>query len=162
MIKNHLPKENRALVMKNGYILNMQTGQLADWIPSTNPPFHTIIFPYDVFFDGQKHLEYYKEYKSHESISDIFDCVSLPDKKYLYLTHGKNISTYWNTNKLYLVTTNGSTNIGTRWRVNRLHTWWIEKKNPELKNKLQRGIHPFIGQEYFGLQKKAILKDFGI
>lgn len=156
------PKSNRALVMNKGYILHKQTGQVADWDPPTNPPFHTIIFPFKIFFDALAHIGYYKNYRSHESIREIFDCISLPDQNYLYLTHGKNISTYWNTNQLYLVTTGHGTNIGTRWKLNWLHTWWLTKKNPMLKNQLQKGIHPFIGKEYFGEEKKNILKEFGI
>mgnify|MGYP001573658659 FL=1 len=159
LIQDIPPEERRAIVMDKGFILNKQTGQLADWNPTTNPPFHTIIFPYYVFIDPMQHLYYYKEYKSHEDITKIFNCISLPRNKYLYLTHGGNISTYWYTNQYYLVTT-GHMNIGTRWNLSKLRIWWLKKKNPILIP--QRAIHPFIGREYIGEEKQKILIQFGL
>lgn len=61
LIQSREPRERKALVFDNGYIYNVQTGQIAEWNPPTNPPFHTIIFPGRVFFNPLLHKEYYKE-----------------------------------------------------------------------------------------------------
>lgn len=160
LIQGQLPQENRALIFEKGFILNKQTGQVADWTPTTCPPFWTIIFPFYMFFNPVYHLNYYKNYRSHESIPQIFDIVKLPDDNYLYLTHGKNISTYWYTN-MYMVLS-GHNQIGSHWNLNRLRTWWLMKKNPNLDPNIKRGIHPFIGRLYEGKEKEEILSKFGL
>lgn len=163
LIQAQTPDEKKALVMEKGFILNKQTNQVAEWNPTTNPPFHTIIFPYYRFTNPIEHLAYYGKFNSHEDIKKAFNCIKLPDEKYLYLTHGKNISTYWYTN-LYMVTTGHGNhqNIGTHWNLNKLRTWWLMKKNPNLNNNIQRGVHPFIGKEFSEEEKEEILKQFGI
>ena len=87
-----------AQVMGNGYVYNDLTKQLAEWNPKTNPPFHTIVFPADTFFDARKHLKYTKGFKSHEDIPKIFKTKSLGDGLYCVLVHNPNnhISTIWN------------------------------------------------------------------
>jgi hypothetical protein len=87
----------RALVHWNGYIRNIETDQLAEWKPPVRhlPPFYTIMYPADVFLDPKKHFEYLKGYKSHEDIEKLFDCVRLPDNRYMVNVHGNNISTSW-------------------------------------------------------------------
>lgn len=153
------PAKKKALVFTNGFVLNKQTGQLADWNPKTNPPFHTIIFPSGDFFDAKKHLAYYGDYRSHESIPHVFKAEKLPDEKYCYVVNHGNISTYWNT-QMYLVTTETGTNIGTRWNTSWLGKLWLKYKNPTVK--ITQEKHPFIGREYSGKVKKEILKNFGL
>jgi len=160
LIQGVLPQDKRAAIFEKGFILNKQTGQVAEWNPTTCPPFWTIIFRYSTFFNPVDHLRYYGDYQSHESIPHLFQCVKLPDEKYLYLTHGKNISTYYYTNQ-YMVLS-GHNQIGSHWNLNKLRTWWLMKKNPNIDPNIKRGIHPFIGREFFGEEKGKILKDFGL
>ena len=167
LIQTQEPKERRALVFEKGYILNKETNQLADWNPPTNPPFHTIIFPGKVFWNAALHLAYYRDFRSHEDIPRLFDCVKL-DESYCVLFHQKHhISTSWTspldkkfTNlakygkmephrgreyKPYLYLTHGK-NISTRWK----------SRSTQVKNKM-------IGQEYGKEEEKeTILKQFGL
>lgn len=95
-IISQFPEKGKALVFQKGLAYNHLTGELTEWHPNTNPPFHTIIFPKDVFLDAQKYLDYMDGFKSHEDIPKIFDCYQLPDYYYCYVLHGKHISTTWN------------------------------------------------------------------
>ncbi|MCK9370402.1 hypothetical protein M0R04_10880 [Candidatus Dojkabacteria bacterium] len=96
LIQKQNPEWKRALVFKNGYIYNCKTGQVAEWLPPTNPPFHTIIFPASTFFDSQAHYEYYDDFKSHEDTTRVFNPIVLPDYKYMVAYHGRgHISTAW-------------------------------------------------------------------
>lgn len=161
LIQSQEPARKKALVFKQGVVYNVATTQLAEWNPTTNPPFHTIIFPADEFFDAQKHKDYYGLFQSHESITSEFNCTTLPDKHYCQVVnHGKkgNISTYWEAEPMYLVTTGHNTNIGTFWNTSLLGRIYMKYK---LKKPVER-IHPFIGKEFFGEEKKEILSKFGI
>lgn len=89
-------KERRILVHERGYVMNKDTQRLADWNPTTiNPPFYTIMYPADVFFDAQKHFDYMKNSKSHEDVLWLFEPVKMPDYRYCVLIHGNQISTSW-------------------------------------------------------------------
>jgi hypothetical protein len=90
------PKEKTAFIFQKGYIVNEKTSEMAEWNPETCPPFYTICFPKDVFFNPQKHLEYMKGWKSHEDTVKIFNPVYMSDRKYCVLVHGKNTTTTWN------------------------------------------------------------------
>ena len=94
--KQEKPRERGAAYYLNGYILNMNTGQVADWNRETSCSKYTIMYPYDVFFDAKKHLEYVKGLNSHEFVPLVFDATRLPDKRYMCGVHGANISTTWN------------------------------------------------------------------
>jgi len=94
-IQKQIPAERKVLSHSKGYLLNKQDFKLAEWNPTTNPPFYTIMFPADVFFDPQKHFEYMRGYKSHEDIVRLFNSVRLPDYRYCVMVHEKNISTNW-------------------------------------------------------------------
>ncbi len=92
-----------ALVCKQGVIFNSSTGELAEWNPPTNPPFHTIFFPNKVwdepvFFNADNYVSYFKDFKSHEDTTRVFDCVALPAYFYCVTTHNpkNHISTIWN------------------------------------------------------------------
>lgn len=95
-IMKQKPQEKTAFIFQNGYIYNKNTDEMAEWNPTTCPPFYTICFPKDVFFDGKKHAEYMKGWKSHEDTVKIFKPVYLSDRKYCVLVHGKNTTTSWN------------------------------------------------------------------
>lgn len=47
-----------AVGFSKGYIMNYLTGEVANYDPTTNPPFVTIKFPRDVFCDPLKHASY--------------------------------------------------------------------------------------------------------
>ena len=87
-----------AIICKRGLIFNSDTQEMAEWNPPTNPPFHTIIFPGEIFFDPAKHLAYFKDFKSHEDITRVFDCLEMPSYMYCVTTHNpkNHISTVWN------------------------------------------------------------------
>lgn len=86
-----------ALAFEKGYIYQRLTNRLAEWLPSTNPPFHTIMFPSSVFFNAQHHLRYYSSFKSHEDIPKIFITTQLKDYRYCVLVHSNEhqLSTRW-------------------------------------------------------------------
>jgi len=87
----------RALVHWTGYIRNIETGQMAEWKPTEGhlPPFYTIMYEAEIFLDPKKHFDYLREYTSHEDVEKMFNCVRLPDHKYIVNVHGNNISTSW-------------------------------------------------------------------
>jgi len=94
-IMSQKPKEKTAFIFQNGYIYNHETDEMAGYNPDTCPPFYTICFPKDIFFDGKKHAEYMKGWKSHEDTTKIFKPVYLSDRKYCVVIHGQNTSTTW-------------------------------------------------------------------
>ena len=84
-----------ALTCRNGYVYDANTGKLAEWKPKTNPPFHTIIFPKEDFFDPARHLQYFRGFRSHEDIPTVFNSQNLKSGRYCVLIHQKHISTLW-------------------------------------------------------------------
>lgn len=94
-VSKHNYKERRILVHDKGFIFHKDSQRLAEWNPIINPPFYTIMFPADVFFDPIKHYKYMRNSKSHEDVVRLFDPVYLPDNRYIVLVHNKNISTNW-------------------------------------------------------------------
>ena len=157
LIQSQKPEYKRSLVFTDGYIYNINTGQLAEWKPTTNPPFHTITFPAYHFFDALSHKEYYGDFRTHEDATRVFNPIQMDMGKYMVLYHQKHIGTNWNEpiekrlyrklkrQKGYCYTTSGK-NISTYW------------------NSDSRGtLNPFIGKEFTNEEeKKEILKDFGI
>lgn len=87
-----------AITLKSGYVYNKATDDLAEWNPLTNPPFHTIIFPVEVFFNAEKYLRHYQDFKSHEDIPRIFPHIQLQKRLFCVLIHSREnqISTIWN------------------------------------------------------------------
>ena len=51
-------QEYQAVGFEKGYICNYPTKEVADYNPSTNPPFYTIKFPRDVFIDPFRHVNF--------------------------------------------------------------------------------------------------------
>src|SRR3990167_3189332 len=84
-----------ALTCRNGYVYDSNTGRMAEWTPKTNPPFYTIIFPRNSFFESERYLQYFKGFKSHEDIPSVFNSQNLKDGRYCVLIHQKHISTIW-------------------------------------------------------------------
>lgn len=157
LIQAQEPTERKALVMDKGYMYNTETGQVAEWLPPTCPPFTTVIFPGETFFDPEKHLSYYGTFTSHEDYPKVFNAETLDLYKYCVTAHGKDhISTAWDVPLLkkayqqfkyrpYCYTTSGQ-NISTRYQSRTL-----KKRNMML------------GYEFTNPQeKKDIMADFGI
>lgn len=155
LIQSQEPNWKRSLVFDKGYIYNVQTSQLADWNPPTNPPFHTITFPAAVFFNPSDYLDYYGDFKTHEDATRVWNPIMMDMHKYMVSYHGKHISTDWISPlpkrlyhivkyKGYCYTTSGR-NISTQW----------ESRTGHVKNFM-------IGKEYFDEEKNIILADFGI
>ena len=91
------PAEFEAFVRNKGFLYNKDTGRLAEWLPPTNPPFHTIVFKRNVFFDPKLHLLHMAGFRSHEDITRIFKTKQLSDYQYCILVDNSNqhISTIW-------------------------------------------------------------------
>ncbi len=92
-----------ALTLQLGYVYNKDTGEVCEWNPLTNPPFHTIMMKRETFFDPDKHIEAYKGFKSHEDIARLPHKLlwrgdNRRDRLYCVLTHNPemHISTTWN------------------------------------------------------------------
>jgi len=98
----------QAIGFKKGYLMNYQTKELAEWNPSTNPPFYTIKFLRADFIDTLKHIQHtalkhdvgkYKKgtpLPSHEYVGDCLRYGLIADiRGFLVGVHGDNISTVW-------------------------------------------------------------------
>lgn len=83
------------VALKDGYVYNTSSGELAFYDPKTNPPFHTLFLGR---LDG--YLEAIKNYKSHEDVFKLGLPVRLIRDERLYcvgIHNPKNhISTIWN------------------------------------------------------------------
>lgn len=91
-----------ALTLQLGYVFNKDTGEVAEWNPLTNPPFHTFVMKRETFFDVDKHLAFYGDWKSHEDTAKMPHKViwredDRRDRLYMVLTHNPtmHISTTW-------------------------------------------------------------------
>lgn len=81
---------------RKGYIMNYGTKEIAEYNPTTLPPFYTFLFPYAVFFNAKKHADFTGPYKSHEYIGDKQKYHELEGRGFCVGTHGENISTVFN------------------------------------------------------------------
>ena len=88
--------EKQAFGFKKGYIIRLDNKEVAEYNPTTNPPFYTIKFSRDVFVDPNKHFEYAGKIKSHEYVKDFLDYTTLDERGFVVGTHGENISTGYN------------------------------------------------------------------
>ncbi len=106
-IFKELPAYN-AFGFSQGYIMNYLTKEIAEYNPTTNPPFYTIKFPRDVFCDPLKHAGYTSlkrdvgQYKkgtslpSHEYVGDCLYYGTVKERGFIVGIHGENISTTFN------------------------------------------------------------------
>ncbi len=92
-------EENLALSYGKGYLLNAITGQLAEYNPTTHPPFYTLVYSFETFFNPVKHFEYIDKLKSHELVPKLFKAYNIDRRGFCVVVHGENISTNWNTFK---------------------------------------------------------------
>jgi|TARA_Y100000034_G_C6894261_1_gene411956 hypothetical protein len=82
---------------KQGYIINYANKEIADYDPTTNPPFFTIVFDRERFLNPQEHLDFTGPYKSHEDIIKHVKSITYKsDRAFVVGTHGENISTTYN------------------------------------------------------------------
>lgn len=91
-----------------GFMCNYLTKELAEYNPTTNPPFYTIKFPRETFIDPRKHVNFTAlkkdvgKYKagtplpSHEYVGDCLKYGKIDARGFLVGCHGENISTVFN------------------------------------------------------------------
>ncbi len=89
-------KDVQAAGFTKGYVMDYTKGKIAEWNPTTHPPFFTIKFPRDTFSVALAHVDYTGPYKSHEYIGDKLKFAEIQDRGFLVGTHGENISTIFN------------------------------------------------------------------
>jgi len=94
-IRKEVPGNRKALIRQKGYVYDVKEQRLADWF-CESPPFYTIIYPREVFFNPKKKLEYESFFKSHEDIIKVFNVKVMKERRYLVTIHSKNKSTIWN------------------------------------------------------------------
>lgn len=87
-------KDIHALGYQKGYVMDYLTLRLAEWNPTTTPPFYTIRFPRETFVDPLKHMKYIGPYKSHEFVKDYLPSAYEQVRRcFIVGTHQSNIST---------------------------------------------------------------------
>ena len=98
----------QAVGFSRGFVMNYLTGEVAEYNPTTNPPFYTIKFPRDVFCDPLKHVDFTSlkkdvgQYKvgtpcpSHEYVGDCLNYGRINERGFIVGCHGTNISTFFN------------------------------------------------------------------
>ncbi len=80
------------IVFTQGYIINYATLEVAEYNPTTFPPFSTIVFTAEQFLDPQLHYAHIGPYKSHEFVQ----AKPVDMRMFIVGTHGENVSTTWN------------------------------------------------------------------
>ena len=85
-----------ALGFKSGYVMDYTQKKLAEWNPTTIPPFSTIKFSRETFTHPLEHVDYTGPYKSHEYIADKLKFGFMDKRGFLVGVHGENISTVFN------------------------------------------------------------------
>lgn len=88
-------KQIQAAAYTRGYVCDYTTKRLAEWNPTTNPPFYTIKFPRETFLNPLHHIEY-AGIKSHEYLPEKLTIARTETRGFLVGTHGENISTIFN------------------------------------------------------------------
>lgn len=96
----------QAVGFSKGYICNYNNKEVSEYNPTTNPPFYTIKFPYDIFTEPYQHTEFTSlkkdsgKYKagtplpSHEYVGECLAYGTVGDLRgFMVGTHGENIST---------------------------------------------------------------------
>lgn len=88
----YIQKVNKSMVFTKGYIMNYNNLDLAEYNPTTFPPFSTIKFTASQFLDPDMHYTHTQAYKSHEYVP--VEAV-IAKRMFIVGTHGENISTTW-------------------------------------------------------------------
>jgi len=83
----------KALTHRNGFVYSDTTDQLAEWNPTTNPPFYTLMYENKDFLNPDWHYRFLEGFRSHEDIVKVFNEKRMPDRRYCVVTHNANIST---------------------------------------------------------------------
>ena len=95
-IQSHPFRHRGALYFRQGYLLNTLTMQLGRYTGGMRcPPFWTIQYPAEVFFNVEKYKEYGLTVVHHD-IPLKFDATKLTDFRYAMGVHGTNYATRWN------------------------------------------------------------------
>jgi hypothetical protein len=94
-VRERWPDGAQAMAFTRGYVMNYRTKALAEYDPTTCPPFFTIRFPRDVFLDAERHFAYTGPYKSHEYVGEALRLGKWDGRGFCVGTHGANISTTW-------------------------------------------------------------------
>ena len=102
-----LHPEYQATSFQRGYIMNYLTKEIAEYNPTTNPPFYTIKFSKADFIDPRKHATYTAlkkdvgKYKtgtpcpSHEYLPDCLKTAFFEDRGFMVGCHTENVSTHF-------------------------------------------------------------------
>jgi len=94
-IQKETPGRDKALYYNKGYAFNMKTGQLADWSITSAWSTWTLMFPYDDFFDPEKHTKYLNSWTTHEEIPFLYYVKLRPDNRFMTGVNGFNRSSIW-------------------------------------------------------------------
>ena len=89
-------EERRSIGWVEGYIMNYATKEVAEYNPTTLPPFSTIMFPRETFLNPFAHFNYTGPYVSHEYVKVHTKFLAIPGRGFVVGTHGENISTTFN------------------------------------------------------------------
>lgn len=81
---------------QKGYVMDYTNGKVAEWNPTTTPPFYTIKFTKEVFIEPLKHIQFIGPYKSHEYLKEHMKTVYMDFRGFIVGVHGENISTVFN------------------------------------------------------------------
>lgn len=92
-VKAHPFEHHSVLTHRLGWVYSENTDQLAEWNPTTHPPFYCLMINNETFTDPQKHFEIIEGIKSHEFVTIEFEERRMPDRRYCVVTHNANIST---------------------------------------------------------------------
>ena len=88
--------DNRALWFSQGYVFNTETEELNFWEPRICPPFYTVLFKAEDFFNPATYFsKMVAKLKAHHEVPKVFNAKKLEGRKYLVTINGKNIATKW-------------------------------------------------------------------
>lgn len=79
---------------RRGYVMDYTKLKIAEWNPTTTPPFYTIKFEREIFTNPLAHINFTGPYKSHEYVKDYLKSYySDYNRGFIVGTHSSNIST---------------------------------------------------------------------
>jgi hypothetical protein len=89
-IQQHCFAWRRALVFQAGYYYDCVDNRMRHHLKNS-PPFHTIMYPYDIYLDLTASKEY-RQTSGHDTVQGRMNSVILSENKYMLLLHGRNNS----------------------------------------------------------------------